>query len=99
MFFVSRTTPPFDALYELPPAVPSIPSTLASVTIDPRSPSTDLLGNHASQRCLRDEESPGQIHADDAFPLGALDPMHRSPAGDPGRMHDTIEASVHGRED
>ena len=39
MFLVSKTTPPLAALYELPPAVPSRPSTLATVTIEPRSPS------------------------------------------------------------
>ncbi len=39
MFFVSRTTPPLDALYTLPPAVPSSPSMLASVTTEPRWPS------------------------------------------------------------
>src|ERR1700754_1718647 len=40
MFLVSRTTPPLAALYELPPAVPSRPSMLATVTKEPRSPST-----------------------------------------------------------
>ena len=40
MFLVSNTTQPFEALYALPPAVPSRPSILASVTIEPRSPST-----------------------------------------------------------
>src|SRR4029077_9488440 len=40
MFLVSNTTPPFEALYALPPAVPSRPSILASVTTEPRSPST-----------------------------------------------------------
>src|SRR3984957_4872204 len=40
MFLVRRTTPPFDALYALPPAVPSRPSILATVTTEPRWPSS-----------------------------------------------------------
>ena len=36
MFLVRSTTPPLDALYALPPAVPSSPSMLATVTTEPR---------------------------------------------------------------
>ncbi len=35
MFLVSSTTPPFEALYALPPSVPSIPSTDAMFTMLP----------------------------------------------------------------
>jgi hypothetical protein len=35
MFLVSSTTPPFDALYELPLRKPSMPSTLAMLTMLP----------------------------------------------------------------
>ena len=52
------TTAPFDALYELPPAVPSSPSTLAIVTTLPRSPSTSGCSSMCAIACLHTRNVP-----------------------------------------
>ena len=52
------TTAPFDALYELPPAVPSRPSTLAIVTTLPRSPLTGCCSSMRAIACLHTRNVP-----------------------------------------
>src|SRR5438067_1299484 len=60
-FFVSSTTPPLDALYALPPAVPSRPSMLARVTIDPRSPSMGSWSSMRRTACLSTKNVPVRL--------------------------------------
>src|SRR5450759_1978063 len=52
MFLVSSTTPPLEALYALPPAVPSRPSILASVTMEPRTSPTTGCWSICPMTCL-----------------------------------------------
>jgi len=63
MFLVRSTTPPLDALYALPPAVPSRPSILASVTIEPRSPSTRLCSIILAMAALATRKVPVRLTA------------------------------------
>ena len=57
---------------------------LASVTIEPRSPSTGSCVEHLRDGVLGDEERAGEVDADDAVPLGLVDQVHRPAAGDTG---------------
>ena len=58
MFLVRITTPPFDALYELPPAVPSSPSMLATVTMAPRPPARGGCASIWVSTCLEVRKVP-----------------------------------------
>ena len=55
------TTAPFDALYELPPAVPSSPSTLAIVTTLPRSSLTGCCSSMRAIACLHTRNVPVRL--------------------------------------
>ena len=90
------TTAPFDALYELPPAVPSSPSTLAIVTTLPRSPSTGACSSMCAIACLHDEERAGEIDVEHALPLVAVEQVRGTAAGDAGRGDDRVDAAVLG---
>ena len=63
MFLVSSTTPPLDALYALPPAVPSSPSMLATVTIEPRWPSIVGWSSMRVTACLHTRKVPVRFTA------------------------------------
>ena len=88
MFFVSSTTPPFDALYTLPPSVPSIPSTLATVMMLP-----DRCSIMWRERVLAGEVGAGEVHRDHACPLGRVERVHRPAAGDAGERRHDVDAA------
>ena len=90
------TTAPFDALYELPPAVPSSPSTLAIVTRLPRSPSTSGCSSIRAIACLHDEERAGEVDVEHALPLVAVEQVRGTAARDAGRGDDRVEPTVLG---
>ena len=76
------TTAPFDALYELPPAVPSRPSTLAIVTTLPRSPSIGSCSSMCAIACFARQERAGEIDVEHALPLGAIEQVRGTAARD-----------------
>ena len=89
------TTAPFDALYELPPAVPSSPSTLAIVTMLPRSSSTGLF-EHARDRVLAHEERAGEVDVEHALPLVAVEEVRGPTARDARGGDHRVEPAVLG---
>ena len=99
MFFVRMTTPPFDALYALPPSVPSSPSMLAMFTIEPRWPRRiGLLVDHLRDDVLVGEERALEVDVDDPVPLAGIDEVHRTTSGDAGRVHERVDPTVLGRD-
>ena len=80
------TTAPFDALYELPPAVPSSPSTLAIVTTLPRSPSIGSCSSMLRDRVLAHEERAGEVDVEHALPLVAVDRCAGPPPATPAAV-------------
>ena len=90
------TTAPFDALYELPPAVPSSPSTLAIVTIAAALAVDRVLLEHLRDRVLAHEERAGEVDVEHALPLVAVDEVRGSAARDAGRGDDRVEPAVLG---
>src|SRR6185312_14082531 len=93
MFLVSNTTPPFEALYALPPAVPSRPSILASVTIEPRSPSTRGCSIILATAALATRNVPVRFDCDYALPFGTVEQMDRPATCDTRGMDNAVEST------
>ena len=103
MFLVRMTTPPLEALYALPPAVPSRPSTLAIVTTEPRRPFSAGWSSIRADHVLGHEEGAGQVDDEHPVPLGGVQHVHGARAGHPGgRDHavdppEPLDGRLHGR--
>jgi hypothetical protein len=71
---------------------------LATVTIEPRSPSTLFLLDHRGQGGLGHQERTGEVDPNHPIPLRAVEQMHRTAPGDAGGVEDTVQAIGHGGE-
>ena len=92
MFLVRMTTPPFDALYALPPAVPSSPSMLAMVTTEPRWPSARAgCRSIWAMTCFAVRNVPVRLTAITRCPLADGQQVHRAAAGHAGRVDQAVD--------
>ena len=96
MFFVSSTTPPFDALYELT-ARGALDALDAGDGHDRATLAVDrVLLEHVPDRVPTDEERAGEVDPDHPIPFRLVDEMHRTTTGDAGGGDDAVDASVLG---
>ena len=57
-----------------------------------------LLFEHRAERVLVHEERALEVHVEHAVPVGGVDHVHRTAAGDAGVVHDHVETPVLGHD-